>query len=86
MSQAEVDAPIKLTRIESDREAQAAGFIGSPTLRIDGRDVDPTAQARTDFGLRCRLYATPDGLRGTIPDQLILAALRPAGGEDATPR
>jgi hypothetical protein len=75
MQQAGLDAPITLTRIDSDAAARAAHFLGSPTLRIDGQDVDPGATRRTDFGLKCRLYSTPEGLRGRIPDELIVAAL-----------
>jgi hypothetical protein len=75
MLRAGVDAPVVLSRVESEKAALAAEFIGSPTLRINGQDVEPVASDRTDFGLKCRLYATADGLRGTIPDELILAAL-----------
>jgi hypothetical protein len=75
LHQAGVDEPIREVRVETDSDARALGFLGSPTLRIDGRDVDPTATARTDFGLQCRLYRTSDGLRGTPPDAWIHSAL-----------
>lgn len=75
MDQAGIDAPIELHRIESVRAAERERFLGSPTLRVNGEDVDPTAGSRTDFGLKCRLYATGEGLRGAIPDELVLAAL-----------
>jgi hypothetical protein len=45
-------------------------------LRSDGEDVEPGADQRTDFGLQCRLFATPDGLRGMPADEWVLAALR----------
>jgi hypothetical protein len=70
-----VTAAIEQIRIENDDDAQAQRFLGSPTLRIDGQDVDPGADDRSDFGMKCRLYATPDGLRGTPPDEWIIAAL-----------
>ena len=75
MRDAAILAPIELMRIESDAAAQSAGFLGSPSLRIDGEDVEPDASRRTDFGLKCRLYATPEGIRGSIPDELITSAL-----------
>ncbi len=65
-------------RVESDDEARAAGFLGSPSLRIDGRDVEAGAAKRNDFGLKCRLYQTSDGLSGTPPDELVIAALTDA--------
>jgi len=75
MAQAGVDTPVKLTHIDSVQAAERQRFLGSPTLRIDGEDVDPTASERTDFGLKCRLYPSAEGLRGKVPDELVLAAL-----------
>lgn len=45
--------------VRSGEEARALGFTGSPTVRIDGRDVEP---ASTPPSLACRLYAGGDGL------------------------
>jgi len=75
MNEAQVDAPIALRLVSSIEDAERERFLGSPTLRVDGRDVDPGAAQREDFGLTCRLYATARGLRGQIPDELIMAAL-----------
>jgi hypothetical protein len=47
---------------------------------VNGEDVEPGASERTDFGLKCRLFATPDGLRGTPVDDWLLAALERAQG------
>ena len=80
MAQVDVDAPIQLKQIKSVEAAERERFLGSPTLRIDGEDVDPTASERRDFGLKCRLYPTAEGLRGTIPDELVLAALTRSRG------
>jgi len=76
MAEAGVDTPIELRAIESVEHAQRERFLGSPTLRVDGEDADPLARERTDFGLKCRLYLTPEGLRGTVPDELLRTALR----------
>ncbi len=75
MAQAGVDEPIELNAVESFEAAERERFLGSPTLRIDGQDVEPAASERTDFGLKCRLYASADGVRGTLPDELVIAAL-----------
>jgi len=84
MAQAGVDAPVELRRVESVEAAERERFLGSPTLRVDGQDVDPSAGERTDFGLKCRLYPSPDGLRGTVPDEFVVAALtRARGARDA---
>jgi hypothetical protein len=48
--------------------AERYRFPGSPTIRIDGRDVDPSFVDPGDYTPRCRLYRTPEGLRG-LPDR-----------------
>jgi hypothetical protein len=66
---------VELVRIEGADAAEKARFLGSPTVRVNGQDVEPNANARTDFGLKCRLFATSAGLRGIPPDEWVLAAV-----------
>jgi hypothetical protein len=70
------DVPISTRLMVSDDQAQQERFLGSPTIRINGRDVDPASADRRDYGLTCRLYAHPEGLRGAPPDEWVLAALQ----------
>jgi hypothetical protein len=72
---AQIPAQIRLRRIDDHTAVQLERFLGSPTVRVDGRDVEPGAEERDDFGLKCRLYRTPAGLRGAPPDEWILEAL-----------
>ena len=69
---------IELVRVDDDEAAARERFLGSPTVRVDGRDVEPGADERTDFGLRCRLFAIPEGLRGVPADDWVLGALERA--------
>lgn len=78
LDRAGVDEEVRLVHVESEDEARAVGFLGSPSLRVNGRDVDAGAAERSDFGLKCRLYQTPGGLSGTPSDELVLAALTDA--------
>lgn len=78
LAQAEVDVAVRQRRVESDEAADRERFLGSPTLRVDGVDVDPGAGDRTDFGLKCRLYPTGQELRGAPPDEWVLNALQDA--------
>lgn len=70
------DDRITLRHITTADDAQAHRFLGSPTVRVDGVDIEPDAAHRDDFGLKCRLYATPDGLRHAPTDAMLAAALR----------
>lgn len=58
--------------------AAAWRFPGSPTIRIDGRDVDPSYADPGDYTPRCRVYWTSDGLRGLPERAWIEAALQRA--------
>ena len=85
------DASIDLVRVTDAETAQRERVLGSPTVRVDGEDVEPGAGARTDYGLKCRLFATPDGLRGMPADEWVLSALgapppRRAGRPPRLPR
>jgi hypothetical protein len=71
-------ADIERVRLEDPEAAERERFLGSPTLRIDDEDVEPGAERRTDFGLKCRLFATPDGLGGMPADEWVLAAVEQA--------
>jgi hypothetical protein len=79
----EPTAEVHLVRIEGDVEAVARGFLGSPTVRVDGRDVEGAAQSRTDFGVQCRVYSVEGRLEGPPPVAWIEAPLR---GERASRR
>ena len=73
-----VEDPVELRRVPDVAAAERERFLGSPTVRIDGEDVEPGARERDDFGLSCRLFATPDGLRGRPADEWVLAAVERA--------
>jgi len=70
---AEVD--VRLVRVASEEEAARLRFLGSPTVRVDGCDVEPGAEERRDFALACRVYRTEEGFAGIPPDGWLRAAL-----------
>ena len=79
LTQVDADTDVELRQVEDLDAAEREQFLGSPTLRIDGVDVEPRAATRRDYGLKCRLFATADGLQGIPPDERILDALQRAG-------
>lgn len=68
-------AEIQLRRVETLEQAEVEHFLGSPTVRVDGHDVDPDAALRTDYGLKCRLYRFDGVQSATPPEPWIRAAL-----------
>ena len=71
-------AEIELRRIDSQDAAERERFLGSPTVLVDGEDVDPSASGRSDFGMKCRLYRNADGYSETPPEEWIVAAINRA--------
>jgi hypothetical protein len=57
-------------------DAERLRFLGSPSVRVNGRDVEPGADERTTFVFACRVYETPLGLSGQPAREWVRAALR----------
>jgi hypothetical protein len=62
-----VDAAVELVEIETDEQACAERFPGSPTIRIDGEDPLP-AEKGDPYSLTCRIYRLRDGSVSPTPD------------------
>ena len=77
-----ISSEIDLRSITDDEAAQRERFLGSPTVRVNGRDVEPEAEQRTDYGMKCRLYRTATGVSGQPPDEWLRAALDRSSGAD----
>jgi hypothetical protein len=63
-AQLQVAPTIELVEVADAEAAVALRFLGSPTVRVAGRDVEPGADERRDFALSCRLYRTDQGIGG----------------------
>ncbi len=61
-------ATIERREVMTQREAERLRFPGSPTIRVDGRDVDPEG-ARSPPALNCRIYYLSDGRVSPVPSR-----------------
>jgi hypothetical protein len=68
-----VQEKVEEIEVTSLDQAQQLHFLGSPTVRVNGVDIDPSARQRTNYGLSCRVYSA---VSGVPPDGLIMAALQ----------
>jgi hypothetical protein len=69
-----IEVPIQLIYVTSQDDADFLGFQGSPTVRINGEDVDP--QPDLPVSLSCRMYRSAGGgLVGSPPVELIRASV-----------
>lgn len=75
---AAVDVDLREIDVPDAKTAQRLRFLGSPTIRVNGRDVEPGADAREDFHRGCRLYRSTSGLGGVPDESWVDAALEDA--------
>ena len=68
MSEAGLDPDsVEVIEIDTDEQARGREFVGSPTIRVDGRDVQPPGEDEI-AGLACRVYRRRDGRISPLPD------------------
>jgi hypothetical protein len=58
---------IEMREVATDDAAEGERFVGSPTIRIDGKDLQPPGPDEP-FGLTCRIYRLRDGRISPTPD------------------
>jgi hypothetical protein len=72
-----LDLPVEIIKVETDGEAATWAFPGSPTIRIDGADIQPPGE--NPVGLSCRVYHADDGRVTPLPTEaMIRRAVRTA--------
>jgi len=81
LSEASLDANIEIITVEQPEDAVRNRFLGSPSIRIDGKDLEIEEDASTEYSMRCRRYKNGDVMEGFPSKGLIktkLSALKEA--------
>lgn len=73
-----------LREVSTQGEAAGERFVGSPTIRIDGVDIQPPGEE--PFGLTCRIYHRRDGRISPTPDPADVREALRAAAATATER
>jgi hypothetical protein len=72
-----VSTEIEVRDVKTQEEAVSLRFRGSPTILVNGQDIDPSATEQ--FGLACRAYRLEDGRISPLPpESMIRRAIREA--------
>jgi hypothetical protein len=80
-----IDTELRTSLISDQAAAERARFPGSPTIRVDGRDVEPGSPSTRLALLACRLYRHEQGLAGKPAEAWVRDALLAAARTDASP-
>jgi hypothetical protein len=70
-----LDATVRRIDVPDLETAETHRFLGSPTIRVNGRDVEPGAKERSEFVLSCRVYRIDGSLKGEPDERWLREAL-----------
>lgn len=73
VSELGITAEIAKVEVETARDAERLRFLGSPSVHVDGVDIEPAARGSSSFAFACRTYGPGEG---APPRELIASALR----------
>ena len=51
-----IDPEMRMVLVDTPEAALEHRFVGSPTIRVNGTDIDPAVREQTSYGLTCRRY------------------------------
>jgi hypothetical protein len=76
------DAEIERIRVGSFAEAETLKFLGSPTIRINGKDIEPDAHRRTEYEMAPRSYHVKGSMQDLPDIKWLKAAVKNAKADD----
>lgn len=68
---------VNVLEVVNDEQAQQEKFLGSPSIRINGNDL--WFEQRENYSLSCRVYATPEGIKGWPTLEMLRSKIKLAG-------
>lgn len=71
--------PVKTINVTSDEMSHRERFLGSPSIRINGKDIEePLEEVNDDFGRKCRIYFVEGKPVGIPSEHLINRSIQRA--------
>ena len=67
-----VHSDVKVICVDSEECAEKYGFIGSPTITVDGRDIDEPGREGQPTALTCRVYRLENGRFSPLPSEAMI--------------
>ena len=75
MAEEGISSEVEVFEVETEDQAREFRFVGSPTIRVDGQDIDPPNDSQ--YVLTCRAYLLEDDRISPLPSrEMIRRALR----------
>lgn len=64
LEQTKISAEVSLVEVLDHDDAVSKKFLGSPSFRINGADIEQEVAHQTEYSMRCRLYSSDGSLSG----------------------
>lgn len=71
-----LEAEILLINVKDNNGAITNRFLGSPSIRINDKDLEIVEDHSTEYSMRCRRYRSDSEILGCPPKEMIVKALR----------
>ena len=70
-----IQAEVRLIEVTNEKAAESARFLGSPSVRVNGVDIEPGREEDSPF-FGCRTYTVDGKTVGVPPEKWLVDALR----------
>ena len=71
LAEMQIEADVESVEVTTDEQAEEWHFPGSPTIQVNGEDIDPNASDQP-ARLTCRLYFKEDGRPSPLPSEAMI--------------
>ncbi|MEE8405403.1 MAG: thioredoxin family protein [candidate division Zixibacteria bacterium] len=78
MSELGGDVKIEVVKVLDNYDAVAKRFLGSPSVRVNGKDLEIEEDATTQYSMRCRIYRTDESQSGLPSKEVLIKAIQSA--------
>ena len=69
------EAQVRLVDVLDAETAERLRFLGSPSIQVNGLDIEEGRSAEESFSYSCRVYRTSEGVFGVPPEDMVRKAL-----------
>lgn len=73
-----IDWPVEMILVDTEEAALSQKFLGSPSIRICGADLEYSPNEEKEYGLKCRVYQLNGKTQGFPSEKLIRDAIQRA--------
>lgn len=72
------DVKIEVVTVVDNDDAVVKNFLGSPSVRVNGKDLEIEEDSTTTYSMRCRIYRSDESHSGIPPKELLIKAIQAA--------